>query len=421
MFEDYYSVLQVHPEAEPEIIQSAYKRLCKKYHPDVSGAPQATERIKRINTAYETLGDEAKRRVYHAEWSRRAVRAPALKADAAPRVEVRERVVYVRPEPVRYGGGTRGAFQVISDYFGHLAARRLREAYALISEADRGNFTYGSYVEWQESVSALYEIGSVRPKLFKSHPQFKIGEKTRAEAEEYAVTITEKTLETGTVSEYTLNKYAVLEPPPGLSRPPGRTELYDGWRVYLGYRDLTPLMLRFRTVVNPTEAQFIGVWERFKESNDLTTGLLNGSGFEERVEAEDYRYRRYHRPYTLAVLRLNFPRERIVDGAHRELVVRYVGYIIGKSIRPIDQLAFLDGGAFGVLLAEARRDTAAKAVRRILDTVRHDIAACFDFEVDIRAAFLECDGRQPKELIRACLDAAGAFSGQFGGAFSQAN
>lgn len=414
MFEDYYCLLQVHPEAEPEIIQSAYKRLCKKYHPDVNGTPQAIERMKQINTAYETLSDERKRRVFHAEWSRRTRVASAPKTETAPRVEVRERVVYVRPEPVRYGGGTQGAFQVISDYFGHLAGRRLREAYALVSEADRNNFTYGSFVEWQESVSALYEIGSVRLKLFKSHPQFKIGEQARAKAEEYAVTITEKTLETGFVSEYTLNKYAVLEP--GQAGQPG------GWRVYLGYRDLTPLMLRFRTVINPTEAQFIGVWERFKDCNDLSMGLLNRSGFEERVEAEDYRFRRYHRPYSVGVFRLNFPRERAVDGAHRERVARYVGYIIGKSIRPIDHVAFLDGTAFGVLFAETQRDTAAKAVRRILDTVRHDIAACFDFEVDIRAAFLECDGQEPKALIQSCLSAAGAYAGQVtGGEFSKAN
>ncbi|MDR0310675.1 MAG: DnaJ domain-containing protein, partial [Acidobacteriota bacterium] len=157
MFEDYYCLLQVHPEAEPEIIQSAYKRLCKKYHPDVNNTLQAVERMKQINTAYETLSDERKRRVYHAEWSRNArVTAPRIASTPPPRVEVRERVVYVRPEPVRYGGGTQGAFQVISDYFERLAGRRLREAYALLSAVDRKNFTYGNYVEWQESVSALY-------------------------------------------------------------------------------------------------------------------------------------------------------------------------------------------------------------------------------------------------------------------------
>lgn len=34
--EDYYRILQVHYLAEPEIIESAYKRLAKKYHPDVN-------------------------------------------------------------------------------------------------------------------------------------------------------------------------------------------------------------------------------------------------------------------------------------------------------------------------------------------------------------------------------------------------
>lgn len=411
MFEDYYCLLQVHPEAEPEIIQSAYKRLCKKYHPDVNGTPEAAGRMQRINEAYEMLSDERKRRVYHAEWARRSGRASAPRPapEAPPRVEVRERVVYVRPEPVRYGGGTQGAFEVITGYFEQLAGRRHREAYALISEADKQSFTYGSFVEWQESVSALYEIGSVRAKLFKSHPQFKIGEqKTRTKAEEYAVTITEKTLETGSVCEYTLNKYAVLEP--------------GGWRVYLGYRDLTPLMLQFRTAVNPAEAQLLGVWERYKETNDLSTGLPNSAGFEKRVDEENYRYRRYRRPYSLAVFRMKFNRDRVADGGHGERIIRYVGYILGKGLRPIDHVAYIGEETFGLLLAETQSANAAKVVRRLLDTVRHDIAACFDFEVDLRAAFLESDGRESHALIQACLNAAGTFTPQVADkTFSRAN
>ena len=60
---DYYAILQVHPRAEPEIIQAAYKRLAAKYHPDVGGDE---ERMKQINEAWNVLGDPRSRRQYDA-------------------------------------------------------------------------------------------------------------------------------------------------------------------------------------------------------------------------------------------------------------------------------------------------------------------------------------------------------------------
>ncbi|MGB8643599.1 MAG: DnaJ domain-containing protein [Anaerolineae bacterium] len=64
MLPDYYSILQVAPNAEQEIIEAAYRRLAWKYHPDVNKSPDASERMKAINEAYEILSDSAKRTIY---------------------------------------------------------------------------------------------------------------------------------------------------------------------------------------------------------------------------------------------------------------------------------------------------------------------------------------------------------------------
>jgi curved DNA-binding protein CbpA len=61
---DYYKVLQVDPLAEEEVIEAAYRRLARKYHPDVYAGPDASERMRELNRAYSVIGNEAKRRAY---------------------------------------------------------------------------------------------------------------------------------------------------------------------------------------------------------------------------------------------------------------------------------------------------------------------------------------------------------------------
>jgi len=52
---DYYKMLQVDPSADHDVIEAVYKRLARKYHPDVNPAPDATCRMQELNTAYGVL------------------------------------------------------------------------------------------------------------------------------------------------------------------------------------------------------------------------------------------------------------------------------------------------------------------------------------------------------------------------------
>ena len=61
---DYYEVLGVSKDASEAEIKSAFRKLAKQYHPDVSKEPDAEKKFKEVQEAYEVLGDENKRKQY---------------------------------------------------------------------------------------------------------------------------------------------------------------------------------------------------------------------------------------------------------------------------------------------------------------------------------------------------------------------
>ena len=63
-FKDYYQTLGVEANAGEAEIKTAYRRLARKYHPDVSKEAGAEEKFKSVNEAYEVLRDKDKRREY---------------------------------------------------------------------------------------------------------------------------------------------------------------------------------------------------------------------------------------------------------------------------------------------------------------------------------------------------------------------
>jgi len=65
--EDLYKVLGINENASHDEIKKAYRGLSLKFHPDRNPAPDATEKFKQINEAYEILGDEQKRKQYEME------------------------------------------------------------------------------------------------------------------------------------------------------------------------------------------------------------------------------------------------------------------------------------------------------------------------------------------------------------------
>ena len=64
-FKDYYQIMGIRRDASQDEIKRAYRKLARKYHPDVSKDPDAETRFKELGEAYEVLKDPEKRAAYN--------------------------------------------------------------------------------------------------------------------------------------------------------------------------------------------------------------------------------------------------------------------------------------------------------------------------------------------------------------------
>ena len=97
--EDLYEILQVHPAAQPEIIQAAYRKLAQLYHPDRNPSRDGTAKMTRINDAYEMLSDPKKRAAY--DKSRKA-QASSAKTEAEEPERRNRRPAWMHPDSWQY-------------------------------------------------------------------------------------------------------------------------------------------------------------------------------------------------------------------------------------------------------------------------------------------------------------------------------
>ena len=88
-YKDYYKILGVGREASKDEIAKAFKKLARKYHPDLNpGNKESEEKFKEINEAYEVLKDEQKRKMYDQlgpNWQPAATRSAGATPTAAVR------------------------------------------------------------------------------------------------------------------------------------------------------------------------------------------------------------------------------------------------------------------------------------------------------------------------------------------------
>ena len=89
-YKDYYETLGIKRDATEAEIKSAYRKLARKYHPDVNKTKEAEEKFKEINEAYEVLGD--KENLFNIAKTAIPIRDCREKSDILPRLFARQNV-----------------------------------------------------------------------------------------------------------------------------------------------------------------------------------------------------------------------------------------------------------------------------------------------------------------------------------------
>src|SRR5581483_2654927 len=156
---DYYETLGIGRSADTEEIRKSYRKLARKYHPDLNpGDKTAEERFKKVQEAYDVLSDEEKRKVYdqYGFYSPNIPPnggGPGPGSGGGPNCGGFDFSEYLRQQQQRQGG-TAGADSEgfrFRDIFGDLFGGRQQRA--TTPEPERGaDLEYGLHVDFWQAI-----------------------------------------------------------------------------------------------------------------------------------------------------------------------------------------------------------------------------------------------------------------------------
>lgn len=326
--ETLYDILQVIPTAEQEVIDAAYRRLCRKYHPDVNKDVEAGRRMNLFNEAYAVLRNPDRRTAYDRRLS--DARAVGLERTPMPQTHPRSGADAANLEAGR---------QVLLDYFLALREQVWHKAYAMLCSADRRRIPLQDFLEWQEAVAGLFELGEVDVALHRPHRAA-----GKLESAEYVVEGREVDLAADSWHDFVTVKHLVLE---AHAEDPATGQ---AWRVRLGYEDVRDLATRFRLM-----------------AQSLHPRVLKEAQLLQLAEQEAYRSRRFRYPFSLAGFQV-LPMQPVEAFVHlwEARKLNWVSRAM-DSLRLSDVLAWTESGDGMLILPHTDLGQAHAALKKLTE------------------------------------------------------
>lgn len=373
IWEDYYRILQVHYNAEQEVVEGAYRRLCKKYHPDINRSAASEDKIKQINNAYETLKNPDTRKAYHKKWLDRN--------KAVHKQEVNEKPQWQKGFDAVID---KEAQEAVNQYIKYLSDKKYTKAYNMLLTRNKRQVNVEDFIEWQKNVSKIYGIGFFETRVFNTYDNVKLNDQFYKKVIEFEVKMSEKNLKTGRVYQYKFTKMVGLE--------------NNRWGIYLEYEDIKTLIHKFEYLYHSgrkkTAAQGYAEYQMLK---DEITGLKSKKGFLEELEREKNRFLRYMNTFCVAVFAMDSEKDL------SEEYYRYIAYTINQCIRNTDVIAHIDQGVFSVLYTETSYAQAQIAARNVYNTLIENLKKYHKKDINFKCGVYEHTGRNVVETFNiAC-------------------
>lgn len=375
-FPDYYKILQVDPEAAPEVIKAAYRRLSAMYHPDNSSNRNTDARMIAINEAYHTLSDTAKRSAYHRRW---------LEC-FSPRNQYVQSMEQFRTR--RGDGGFYSAADAMDEFFHFLKTRNWDSAYLKLTEEDRERVTVIEFKEWKEAVNQCYEMQDYKIAFYQSYQNCRIEEVVYQRIAEFKVTVTDMDVTTAQSSTEVLHKYAAFD---GIS-----------WKVCLGVLSVKQATLKFKLLADrKRNYDPMMLYRSAVGRQDALTGLLSRKGFMEEAEREAYRSSRYGNCFSLLVLQI-----KPVVPEKEAACICNLANVVKSSTRKSDLAGYWQSNQIICLLTETTKENAVLAGRKIIKIAEERQIDTYEIHVGI-AEFSEYRNLD-ESIFAACSEASAA-------------
>ncbi len=352
-FPDYYKILQVDPEAAPEVIKAAYRRLSAIYHPDNSNNPHEDARMMAINEAYHTLSDTAKRSDYHRKWLEYF----------SPRNQHVKSMEQVRSR--RGDSGFYSAADVMDDFFHALKTCNWDSAYLKLTEEDREKITIREFKEWKEAVNQCYEMQDYKIVFCRTYQNCRIDQIVYQRIAEFKVTITDMDASTIQSSTETVHKYAA----------------YDGvsWKVCLGSLSVKQATFKFKLLADRKKNYDpMMLYKSAVRRYDILTGLFSKEGFMEEAEREAYRSNRYGNCFSLLVLQV---KSEVIE--KEAACIYHMANVVKNSIGRSDFAGYLENGRIICLLTETTKEEALLVGQKMIGISRQRQVDRYQIQIGI--------------------------------------
>ena len=359
---EHYRILGVNVGAGIADITSSYKRLCRIYHPDISGDPKSEELMKRINIAYTALREKLKREAVFRERQSYARTARRYANNDARTNASDTRVTGAQAE--------REASEALQSYFKAISTFDYSNAYTFLSSYDRKHITRDSFIEWRKSVARVFPIREFKIMGGMSVATINFNDGKTQYARRFRVSVTEDDITKGVTHSNDVEKLVINE--------------YGLWKVFLGYNGVNELTRAFDEryevkLKRDAEQQ----WEEYYSGLYPEYNMLSLAGMSKAVSREMYRQQRFGGTLTFAVI-------SIAPGGTRaggyEQILRSAAKTMAGALRETDVPAYAGDGVFAILFVELRKKHANEIINRLIEKIRRN-AGPFGARVEIEYTF----------------------------------